>query len=91
VLIKPRGSSSDTTIVLGVRESNLYMLKGQPMRAMASSKVAKNKEQVASKVVQTQRKTSDSREGESIVQRKSTFRFKWERGVFQDCQEGVMG
>jgi hypothetical protein len=37
VLIKPRGSSSDTVVVLGVRESNLYRLKGQPMRAMASS------------------------------------------------------
>jgi hypothetical protein len=30
-LIKPRGSSSDTTIVFGVRERNLYRLKGQPM------------------------------------------------------------
>jgi hypothetical protein len=30
-LIKPRGSSSNTTIVLGVRESNLHRLKGQPM------------------------------------------------------------
>jgi hypothetical protein len=27
-LIKPRGSSSDTTTVLRVRESNLYRLKG---------------------------------------------------------------
>ena len=33
-LIKPRGSSSDTTVVFGVRERNLYKLKGQPMRAM---------------------------------------------------------
>jgi hypothetical protein len=57
VLIMPRGSSSDTTMVLGVRESNLYMLKDQPMRAMASSKVAVNKEQVAPKVVQTQRES----------------------------------
>jgi hypothetical protein len=51
-LIKPRGSSSDTTTVLGVRESNLYRLKGQPMRAMASNRVAENKEQVAPKVEQ---------------------------------------
>jgi hypothetical protein len=50
-LIKPRGSSSDTVVVLGVRESNLYRLKGHPMRAMASSsKVAENKEQVFLKV-----------------------------------------
>jgi hypothetical protein len=58
VLIKPKGSSSDTSVVLGVRESNLYRLKGQPMRVMASSKVALNKEQVALKVVQTQRESN---------------------------------
>jgi hypothetical protein len=52
VSIKPKGSSSNTTFVLGVRESNLYRLKGQPIRAMASSKVAENKEQVAPKVEQ---------------------------------------
>jgi hypothetical protein len=34
VLIKPKGSSTAT--VLGVRESNLYRLKGQPMRAMVN-------------------------------------------------------
>jgi hypothetical protein len=90
VLIKPIGSSLDTTTVLGVRESNLYKLKGQPMRTMACSKVAVNQEQVALKVVKTQRELACS-EGESTVQRKSTFRFRWERGVFQDCQEGVMG
>jgi hypothetical protein len=51
-LFMPRGSSSDTIVVLGVGESNLYRLKGQPMRAMeSSSKVAENKEQVALKVV----------------------------------------
>jgi len=49
-LIKPRGSSLETAVVLGVRESNLYRLKGKPMRAMASSKVAEVKEQVAPKV-----------------------------------------
>jgi hypothetical protein len=109
VLFMPRGSSSDTTVVLGVRESNLYRLKGQPMRAMAnSSRVTEVKEQVAPKVVQTQRepdfrgsqqiqRESDFR-GSQQAQRESqpsrgesTFRFRWERGVFQDCQEGVMG
>jgi hypothetical protein len=30
-------SSSDTTMVLGVRESNMYRQKGQPMRAMTNS------------------------------------------------------
>jgi hypothetical protein len=28
VLIKPKGSSSETTIIFGVRESNLYKIKG---------------------------------------------------------------
>ena len=51
-LIKPRGYSSETTVVLGVKESNLYRLKGQPLRAMASNKVVENKEQVAPKVEQ---------------------------------------
>ena len=36
-MIKPKGSSSYTVVVLEVRERNLYRLKGQPMRAMASS------------------------------------------------------
>jgi hypothetical protein len=49
-LIKPKESNSDTTTVLGVRESNLYRIKGQPMRAMASIRVTEDKEQVALKV-----------------------------------------
>jgi hypothetical protein len=41
----PKGSRLDTTVVLGVRERNLYRLKGQPMRSMASgSKVKEVKE-----------------------------------------------
>jgi hypothetical protein len=50
VLIKPKGSSSDTTSVLGVRETNLYKIKGQPMRAVESNIVEDKKEQVALKV-----------------------------------------
>jgi hypothetical protein len=57
VLFMPRGYSSHTAVVLGVRESNLYRIKGQPMRAMASSRVTEDKEQVASKVVQTRRES----------------------------------
>jgi hypothetical protein len=49
VLIKRRGSSLDTTVALRVRESNLYRLKGHLMQAMASNRVAENKEQVAPK------------------------------------------
>jgi hypothetical protein len=52
VLIKPRGSISDTTVVFGVRESNLFRLKGQTMQAMASSRVTEDKKQVALKVEQ---------------------------------------
>jgi hypothetical protein len=50
-MIKPRGSSSDTTTILAVIEINLYRLKGQPMQAMENRKVEMNKEQVALKVV----------------------------------------
>jgi hypothetical protein len=56
VLFVPRGSSFRSTVVLGVRERNLYRLKGQPMQAMAnSSRVTEVREQVAPEVVQTQR------------------------------------
>jgi hypothetical protein len=51
-LIKPRGSSSNIVVDFGVRESNLYRLKGQPMQAMASSKVIENKEPISLKVEQ---------------------------------------
>jgi hypothetical protein len=37
VLLIPGGSRSKSVVVLGVRENNLYRLKGQPMRALASS------------------------------------------------------
>jgi hypothetical protein len=37
VLFMPRVSSSNTIVVLGVRESNLYRLKSQHMRAMVSN------------------------------------------------------
>jgi hypothetical protein len=115
VLFVPRGSSFRSTVVLGVRESNLYRLKGQPMRAMASSSrltedreqivpqaMQVQREQVALEVVQTQRepdfrgsqqiqrefyrlqRESVGSEGESSIQRESTLRFRWERGIFQD-------
>jgi hypothetical protein len=73
VLFVPRGSSFKSTVVLGVRESNLYRLKGQPMRAMAnSSRVTEVREQVAPKVVQTQREP-DFR-GSQQIQREFDFR-----------------
>jgi hypothetical protein len=62
----PRGSSSDTTIVLGVRG-------GQPMRFMANRKiVTMNRERVALKVVQTHRKLDFK--GRQKIQRESNFR-----------------
>ena len=49
----PRGSSSDKAVVFGVRESNLYRLKGKPMQAIASSsRVTEDKENRAPKVEQ---------------------------------------
>jgi hypothetical protein len=48
------------------------------------------RESADSEGVRLQRESAGS-EGESIVQRESTFRSRWERGIFQDCQEGVMG
>jgi hypothetical protein len=39
-LIMLRGSSSDKAVVFGVRESNLYRLKGKPMCAMDNSGIA---------------------------------------------------
>jgi hypothetical protein len=46
-LIIPRGSSLDKTVVFGVRESNLYRIKGKPMRAMDNSgRATEDKEQV---------------------------------------------
>jgi hypothetical protein len=61
VLFVPKGSSFKSTVVLVVRESNLYRLKGQPMRAMAnSSRVIKVGEKVALEVVQTQRESGYS-------------------------------
>jgi hypothetical protein len=66
------------------------------MRAMTnSSKVTMDREQVAPKVVQIQRESTNSKGvrfqresgglvGESTIQRESTFRYRWERGIFQD-------
>jgi hypothetical protein len=34
---------------------------------------------------------SGGSEGESVAQWEPTFRSIWERGIFQDCQVGVMG
>jgi hypothetical protein len=43
-LIKPKGYSSETTVVLGVRERKLYKLKFHPMREMERNRVEENKE-----------------------------------------------
>jgi hypothetical protein len=73
VLFIPRGSSSETAVVLGVRESNLYRLKGQPMRAMgSSSSVTEDREQVVVKVVQTWREPDFKRS--QRIQRESDFK-----------------
>jgi hypothetical protein len=47
VVFMPRGSSSKSAVVLGVRKSNIYREKDHPMRVMAnSSRVTVNREQV---------------------------------------------
>jgi hypothetical protein len=39
----PRGSSLDKVVVFGVRESNLYRLKGKPMEISSRATKEKNK------------------------------------------------
>lgn len=74
VLIKPRGSSSDVAIVLGVREGNLYRLKGKPMRAMASTRVTKNTLQIDSKVEKLRgSQPSGSKEKEQLSKKVSWY------------------
>jgi hypothetical protein len=52
VLFVPRRSSFISTMVLGVREGNLYRSRGQPMRAVASrSRETDEEEQVVPPVV----------------------------------------
>jgi hypothetical protein len=45
VLFVPRRSSFRSTMVLGVREGNLYRLRGQPMRAVANRSRETDEEQ----------------------------------------------
>jgi hypothetical protein len=90
VLFMPRGSCPNSTMVLGVRESNLYRLKGQPMRAMAnSSRVTEVREQVASKVVQTQREP-DFRESPTSEEGVNRLRGRvsHSKGVYLQVQMG---
>jgi hypothetical protein len=49
-LIKPIVYNLNKAIVFGFRESKLYRIKDQSMRAMDRNRVAENKEQVAPKV-----------------------------------------
>jgi hypothetical protein len=52
VLFMPMGSSSDTVVGLGVRETNVYSHKGQPMQAMTNNSIQKmDREKIALKVV----------------------------------------
>jgi hypothetical protein len=85
-LIKPRGYSSDTTTILGVRESNLYRIKGQLMRAMASNKVTEDKEQVAPKVENLRRSQPSGLGGKdqpsNFVKKESQYKM-----VMQDAQK----
>jgi len=93
VLFVPRGSSFRSTMVLGVRESNLYRMKGQPMRAMvSSSKVTMVRERVPPEIVQIQRESdlirslplgSNGREASSKTDRKVS----WVEEAKQEAQK----
>jgi hypothetical protein len=48
----PTGSISDKAYVFGVRERDLYRLKGQPLREISNSIVTEIREQVYLKVEQ---------------------------------------
>jgi hypothetical protein len=76
----PKGSSSDTTVVLGVRESNLYRLKG--------SAYASDGKQQQSDRGQGASSSEGCADSTGVrIQRKLTFRIQWEGGAFQVCQE----
>ena len=82
-MINPRGSSSDAVAVLGVRESNLYRLKGEPMRTMASTRVTENKEQTNSKV----EKLKGSQPSKSKGKEQLSKKMSWYEMAIQDAQE----
>jgi hypothetical protein len=89
VLFVPRGSIFKSAVVLGVRERNLYRLKGQPMQAMGnSSRVTEVREQVAPKDVQTQREPNFK--GSQQIQRESDLRGRvnHSEGVYHQVQMG---
>jgi hypothetical protein len=85
----PRGYSFRSVVVLGVKESNPYRLKGQPMRAMASSsKVTKVKEQVTLKVVQTRRELDFRRSQQIQSLSDLRRRVNHSEGIYPQVQVG---
>jgi hypothetical protein len=86
-LIMPRGSSSDTTIVFEVRESNLYKLKSQTTQAMASSnRVTEDKEHVAPTIEQIRGNQPSGSCGKEQPS-KSVQKKSWYKMAMQDAQE----
>jgi hypothetical protein len=86
VLIMPKGSSSNKATIFGVRESNLYRLKGRSMRAIANNTMTKSMEQVAPKVEQlrgSQPLGSSGKEQPSKTIKKES----WYEMVMQDAKE----
>lgn len=82
-MIKPTGSSSDAAAVLGVRESNLYRLKGKPMQAIASTRVTENKEHPNSKVEKLRGSQPSGSKGKEQLSKKVS----WYKMAIQDAQE----
>jgi hypothetical protein len=88
VLIMPRGSSLDKATIFGVRESNLYRLKGKPMRAMASNnRVTKDKEQGALKVEQLRGSQPSGSSGKEQPSKSVQKKQSWYEMTMQDAQE----
>jgi hypothetical protein len=83
MLIKPKLSSSEKVVVLGFRERNLYRIKGKAIRAMESSTLAENKEQVSLKVKKL-RGSQPSGSGGKEKPSKSVRQESWYEMVMHD-------
>jgi hypothetical protein len=69
MLFVPRRSSFRSMVILGVREGNLYRLRGQPMRAMTNmSREIDEEEHVAPLVVRQVAPTIELVQREHVAQ-----------------------
>jgi hypothetical protein len=73
------------TIILVVRENNLYRIKGQPMRAMTSNIVEDNNDQVAPKFEQLRGSQHLGSSGKE--QPSKSVKESWYEMTMRDAQE----